>query len=413
MASDALAEARIAILPRSAASRVITSAIARAGWIVSLAIIIITIPVLLDVIDDRGLEGAVWVPLAALVVQVGLLLAGGRWPCALTNVLFLVVGGAAALAYSVALLGADPTLNGDASFVLNRPAMVLVLVGFSVSRPIAGVLWSLAGFVVASAVGVLASAVAGVGFAPGWGPLLSFVVYAGAFAAVAAIGAGQGHKALDLGRLEADTRRLAIESQFEQRAAAIVHDTVLGDLTTVMATSGRLDDRVAQRFRSDVASLANASWLRESRDSVEFTRSDAVLRNSLEALVSDFQWRGLGVDITGDSATVIHVSAEATASLVAAVRACLDNVLTHAGVAKAELVVSTSATAATVMVIDDGVGFDTGAVADDRLGLRSAVVNRIESHGGSVRVWSGPGEGTSVLLSVPTSAIEKRGLPGE
>ena len=53
------------------------------------------------------------------------------------------------------------------------------------------------------------------------------------------------------------------------------------------------------------------------------------------------------------------------------------------------------------MVIDHGVGFDPDGVAGDRLGLRTSVVSRITAHHGSVRIWSTPGSGTSVLISVP------------
>jgi len=37
----------------------------------------------------------------------------------------------------------------------------------------------------------------------------------------------------------------------------------------------------------------------------------------------------------------------------------------------------------------------------DRLGLRRSVRDRIESIGGTVQVWSTPGRGTSIVLSVP------------
>ena len=53
------------------------------------------------------------------------------------------------------------------------------------------------------------------------------------------------------------------------------------------------------------------------------------------------------------------------------------------------------------MVVDNGVGFDPEDVPSDRLGIRSAIVQRIESLGGSVRIFSRPGHGTSVLFAIP------------
>ncbi len=62
---------------------------------------------------------------------------------------------------------------------------------------------------------------------------------------------------------------------------------------------------------------------------------------------------------------------------------------------------SLSSTAATWTVNDSGKGFDVSAIGADRLGLRSSVYGRVEAAGGKVKVWSAPGNGTSVLFSLP------------
>jgi len=54
-----------------------------------------------------------------------------------------------------------------------------------------------------------------------------------------------------------------------------------------------------------------------------------------------------------------------------------------------------------VMVIDSGSGFVEQSVGGDRLGLRQSIRGRIEGVGGSVQVWTTPGVGTSVSLTVP------------
>ena len=402
---------RVAILPRGVASTVLVTAISRGAWAVSVALMVVTVPIVIDVAVDRGFADRLGVPLACIVGILLLLLISGWQPTTSTRLLFLVGGAAFALVYQVALLEADPTLNDEASFVLNRPLMILAFAGVSTLRPIVGAAWSCGGYLLAFVVGAVAAAIAGVAFVPGWGPTIAFVVYAGCYLALVVVRATQNRQIPDLARLEEDTRRLSIESEFEQRAAAIVHDTVLSDLTAIMNTDGPLHERARSRFRADVATLSDSAWLRESAEPTAIAPLDAVLRNALEALVTDFQWRGLSVDVTGDSREVIRVSPEAASSLVLAVRACLDNVLDHARSASAELVISTSAGAVTVMVIDHGVGFDPAAIADDRLGLRASVDARIRAHGGSVRVWSTPGSGTSVLISVPGSSLE-RGDPG-
>ncbi|MCU1407305.1 MAG: ATP-binding protein, partial [Glaciihabitans sp.] len=84
-----------------------------------------------------------------------------------------------------------------------------------------------------------------------------------------------------------------------------------------------------------------------------------------------------------------------------AVGACLDNVLRHSGVRSAELILGGDSDRVTVMVVDAGTGFDPAAVPADRLGLRISVLHRVETAGGSVKVFSTVGAGTSVIISFP------------
>ena len=81
--------------------------------------------------------------------------------------------------------------------------------------------------------------------------------------------------------------------------------------------------------------------------------------------------------------------------------AAFENVLRHSGATVAELEVIYGDDVITVMVSDQGAGFDLAAVAPDRLGVRGSIVDRMESVGGSARIWSSPGSGTSVMLTVP------------
>ncbi len=60
---------------------------------------------------------------------------------------------------------------------------------------------------------------------------------------------------------------------------------------------------------------------------------------------------------------------------------------------------------------DRGVGFDPTQVADDRQGVRSSIVGRMERHGGSASVRSTPGEGTEVRLSLPNRSQRRKETP--
>lgn len=399
--------ATIVVLPKEVASAVVTAAISRSAWAVSMAMVVLAVPVLVDVFIGRSIESWLPVPLAAMSVTLAALVLYGWKPSNGSRIAFLVVGSASAIVYCTSIHLADPTISTGLEFLVNRLVMPLVLVGASISRPVLGLMWAAVGFASAYLVLWVSAVIGGGAFSPGWAPILILVIYCTGYLAIAAVRLGQSRAVPDLARLEAETRRLDLESQFEQRAAAIIHDTVLNDLTVVMTAASPLDERTRDRLRADVATLSDPSWLRESAPEGQLTVPvDTHLRNAMLSLVSEYQWRGLTVDVTGDSTFIATISPEAAAANVAAVRACLENVLQHAGTGSAELVLGTTPNVLTAMIVDHGVGFSPAGVASDRLGLRASVVSRIEAHGGTVRVWSSPGSGTSVLISMPNVETE-------
>jgi len=395
--------ARIAVLPRDVASEVITAAVSRASWAVSITIMLLAIPVVMEIVLRRTGEAHLAVPLLSIAGMLVLLAYTGLRPSTRSRVVFLAVGALFAGAYQVSLLSADPALADNASYIINRPAFILVLVSPGIVRPLVGLRWAGIGYLVATATLLVSDVIAGVPLVTGWGPTIALVIASSAYIVLAVIRSSQRSQLPDLHRLEQETHRLALEHQYEQRAAAVIHDTVLNDLTAVMNSAGPIDERTRSRFRSDVATLSNAAWLRETRSSVELAATDAALRNELVGLITEMQWRGLTVDLTGGSdEEIARLSPENVTLATAAVRACLENVLKHAEIAAVELVLSTGDGSVTIMVIDQGVGFDVDAVPNDRLGLRASVVRRVEDAGGTVRIWSKPRSGTSVLITLPS-----------
>jgi signal transduction histidine kinase len=397
---------RIAILPRQVASEVITTAVARGGWGVAIVLVALDYPVVIEMLVSRGLASALPIPLAALTAMLVLIVVVGGTRTVVKRVLYILGAVLLSTVYIVALLRADPSLNVDATYVVNRPAIVLVLLSPFVMRPLRGLAWSSLGLLLSVGVIVAGCLLVGEPIITGWGPYTAWAVYAIAWLVLSLIRATQASAVPDLSRLEDETRRMALESQFEQRAAAMIHDTVLSDLTAIMNATGELDERARERFRADVATLKNPSWLRVPTPAAQLDERDAELRNGAISLASEMQWRGLTVDLTGTNDAVVKLSSAATAAVLDALRACLENVLAHSGATSAQLVAGGNEHEITYMVIDNGVGFDPSAVPTSRLGLRTSVVGRIEANGGSVRVWSQPGSGTSVLISMPTSVVE-------
>ena len=391
-----------------------TFAVARGSLAVAGALILLDVPVVIDLFVTRGIGASLPVPLAALLGMLGLLGVYARFPSVATRLLYLIGGAASALVYQVAVAEADPQLVSEGTYAFNRPLVALVLIAPLVLRPLRGVLWATAGVLIGFVVSATASVIVGWQLPIGWGSFASWVICVSVYSALSLVRARQASNAPDLVALETETRRLDLQDQFEQRAAAMIHDTVLSDLTAIMASTGPLDERARDRFRADVATLAEPSWLRAPAAALAVDSSDVALRNGLIALVSEFQWKGLTVDITGDNLEIIPLEPEAIDALLGAVRACLENVLLHSGTRSAELVLGPGSTEVTFMVIDHGVGFDPDAVVADRLGLRTSVVGRVAPFGGTVRVWSRPDSGTSVVIRFPVSsdiAAEPAGGP--
>lgn len=392
---------RVRILPRETAAAVITGSVSAAGWAVAAATMLLTVPVLVETLVLRGRVEDLPLALILLGVVLGGIVAVVLRPRRWVAMTYLVVAGLATLGYQVTLLVDDPGIVEHSPYLVNRPALALVLVGIPATRARAGIAWSLLGFAVAVVTGVLAFAIAGLTFRPGFGPLMVLAFATVAYLTLAAIQIRIRRRVPNFDDLESETRALEHGEDLARRTTAVVHDTLLNDLAVVMNAPDRIDKRTRDRLLADLETLRGADWIRASA-AVELPAEDAGLRNDLARLASEFQWRGLSLHLTGSPFAHHVLAAEVAEALLAALRAALENVLRHSGVTTAEVEVIADADHVTMMVSDQGAGFDPAAVASDRLGLRASVVERMAAVGGRAQVWSAPGEGTSVIISAPT-----------
>jgi len=390
---------RLPALPRDVAAALTVSSVSRAVWAIAAGVLLLTIAGVFQLDAHQGLPGGVLAPVSALVVMVAMLYVVARFPSTATLLAYIVIGAGCVWLYQYSLLSADPGLQQTALFVLNRPALALVLVGTASVSPLSAVWWGLAGFATAELTMVFVCLQLDLPILTGAGPAIAISNYTIAFVAIALIQRSQRGRAPDVDALQADARRHEAQRAVDRAAAALIHDTVLNDLALVMTGPAHLDDRARDRLRADIDTLTSAEQNLRA-DSASGTL-DAQFRNDLTALAIDFQWRGLSVDVAVDESADLGLSSESTSAALGAVRACLDNVLNHSGVTSAELILGGDSQMVTVMIVDAGMGFDRDQVPADRLGLRSSVYHRVESAGGAVRIWSAPGLGTTVLLSLP------------
>ena len=327
---------RVRILPRETAAAVITGSVSAAGWAVAAATILLTAPVLIETLVIRGRAADVPLALILLGVVLGGIAAVVLRPRRWVVMLFLGVGGMATGGYGVTLLSGDPGIVEHSPYLVNRPALALVLVGIPATRALVGIAWSLLGFAVAVIAGVVASVIAGVTFTPGYGPLMVLALTTIAYLTLASIQARIRRRVPNFDELESETRALAHGEDLARRTTAVVHDTLLNDLAVVMNAPDRLDERTRERLLSDLETLRGADWITASA-AVDLPAEDAGLRNELARLASEFQWRGLSMHLTGHPLAHHVLAPDVAAALIAALRATLENVIRHSGVTTVEV----------------------------------------------------------------------------
>jgi signal transduction histidine kinase len=91
------------------------------------------------------------------------------------------------------------------------------------------------------------------------------------------------------------------------------------------------------------------------------------------------------------------------------VQEALTNTWKHARATKASVTVTFDARRCNIQIADDGIGFDLAAVGANGQGEHLGIVGireRAEMIGGSLRIASAPGAGTTVIVSVPVGGVE-------
>lgn len=386
-----------AVPPRQLAATITAQAVLNAGWAVAGAYLFISLVALVSLWFDRHYGVFALLPLAALCIFTIVLTVLIRWPSTRHGILYLGAGTVATFLWVFGLLSIDPILNSLGIYLVNRLVMVLLLVGAVSSRLVHGVAWCTAGWVLGSMATILAQLSLGVDVVLGFGPAMALLIYLVIIVMFELITRNQRRFGFALSSMHVEPARITGIRELEERTVALLHDTVLNDLVTLAHVDDELDERTRTRFRQDIAAVV------ESKVDSEPMGSDAAvwLRQEILTTVSDFQWRGLRVEITGDAAIPPWTSPQVAAAMARAIQSCLENVVRHSTSDSAELFLDCSEQELSVMIVDHGVGFDTHDVANDRLGIRQSVVQRIENVGGTAKIWSTEGVGTSVVVTVP------------
>lgn len=213
------------------------------------------------------------------------------------------------------------------------------------------------------------------------------------------------HANAELQKTSADRGRLyqaLLGSQERERArlSRDLHDQIGQALTGVMLLleerSGSTGDRikakalVAQTI-DDVRRLARA--LRPS------VLDEVGLEAALRQQAREMQERtSMKIEVVVHVRTPLPEDYEIAIYRVA--QEALTNIARHAGAQNASVVLTGTNEAVQLTVEDDGKGFDPSADAGEHIGL-AGMRERMELLGGSLRVETGPGEGTTIHARLP------------
>lgn len=208
-----------------------------------------------------------------------------------------------------------------------------------------------------------------------------------------------------IGRAHRAEREASENDAQRRQSARLLHDTVLATLT-LLAHSGVGVSASALQYQAK----EDAELLRQLRlglvpvlQSVEQVNLEPVqestLGHTLQSVKSRFSRMGLEVSWHGTGQVLLP--SEVLDAFLLALAECLENVRRHSGVSDAHVTITDDESTVRAMVTDAGVGFVLEDVDSARLGFTESVVGRLREVGGSARLFSSLGAGTTVVLEVP------------
>lgn len=189
-------------------------------------------------------------------------------------------------------------------------------------------------------------------------------------------------------------RRQRIRADARAEVAAHLHDSVLQTLALVQ----RSDDPMHMAALARRQERELRGWLYGERSGERYGPQPTTLKVAVEHLAGVLEDRyGAKIDVVvvGDAGLDT-----ATEALVSASGEAMANAARWSGRSDIGVYVEASEDRVEVFVRDRGVGFDPGAVGEDRHGIRDSIRGRLQRVGGECEITSSPGQGTEVRLCV-------------
>lgn len=187
---------------------------------------------------------------------------------------------------------------------------------------------------------------------------------------------------------------------------SIVHDSVLTTLLSAAAAeTPHATDLASSMAQEAINRLTKAGAVPFGEEgTIPMARLSHRIREAAAAFAIPFTMIETEMEC-------LSLPLHASEALYSASVQAMVNSTQHAGPADAEITRTLTIRAndqggCTVIIADDGVGFDPASVPHDRLGLRVSIVERAIGAGGSVNVKSAVGKGTVVTIEWPSSETD-------
>lgn len=195
-----------------------------------------------------------------------------------------------------------------------------------------------------------------------------------------------------LHRMQQNLKRARDEklvSEARADMAAHLHDSVLQTLALIQRQAGD-QKAVASLARRQERELR--AWLYADPD------KETTLKAALTAAATEVEAeRGVPIELVcvGDAPLTRALSA-----LVESAREAIMNAAKHSGADLVDVFAEVDDSAVEVFVRDRGAGFQMSDIGDDRMGVKQSIIARMERHGGSAQIRSGPDHGTEIRLEM-------------
>ena len=210
------------------------------------------------------------------------------------------------------------------------------------------------------------------------------------------------------------TRVVLAQEDERRRIARDLHDQLGQQLTALRLTLEMLKAEAAERTEVRVQVETLEELARQLDQDVAFRvwelRPIDLERRGLRAVLTDYvgDWSkhfGIRVRLHTSPSIDERLTAEVATTLYRLAQEALNNIVKHARAACADVVLEHSSEYLSLIVEDNGVGFDPSRVAGDGhgaglLGMRE----RATLVGADLQIESTPGRGTTVIVRVPAHA---------